>query len=687
MKPILKALCAATTVAMVAACSSSNDGAATTPDPTADAVTDTGTDPVRDPATDPLVTSWQLKLAGRYARVTETRTTTPVAVWPAPGLLDTSGGPTAPAYGDIQQVSLNDDWVQISTSGLASHPMGPWYWNAETLFGNWPRAQGSNFRFPRRPLAKADAEVVAIGLGPQGAWVNGVAFFNQLDGAYYNTAAGREMQEGPGDGTSNFGAAADKIWIRDAIPVEGPTFDASNAHQPPIGQYHYHSNPLALRFQLGDNVRWSAAGGRYVEAGAPFHHSPILGWARDGYPIYGPYGYADCAATAAGTDAEVRRMRSGYVLRDGRQGTTDLRSDGRKSLGRWAAFLHQLPTGTVDGQGRVALEASQYGPDISTRYYLGRYNEDWEFLADLGQRQGQGFDLDIHNGRECRTPDYPDGTYAYYVTINEDGSAAYPYTVGRQVRGDPVGGRVTATTVSEPLTVHAVSTVGQEPAPEIRREGSTRVVSWPGAEGAQYTVTASVDGGQTWTGVASNVATPLPGSDPTPGGTGFFAAEPLTVAVVDAASYASEPVYRVQRSAIGRFDNGPVGATKGQIVAVSPATIDRGQTVRLTVTLNGNQPIVDIDPDSSVRPAAFELVSLDGSTVIASGSNLVRNLQQTSADLAIPADTPTGDYMVRMTFMGMGGSVFRSVDQLAGVAAEAVAPSPAVYPDLPITVR
>ena len=49
--------------------------------------------------------------------------------------------------------------------------------------------------------------------------------------------------------------------------------------------------------------------------------------------------------------------------------------------------------------------------------------EDWQFIAGSGH-------LDIHNGRTCVTPEYPSGTYAYFVTINAAQQPVYPYTLG-----------------------------------------------------------------------------------------------------------------------------------------------------------------------------------------------------------------------------------------------------------------
>ena len=97
---------------------------------------------------------------------------------------------------------------------------------------------------------------------------------------------------GPGPG----GAAGDRVWQRNAFYGEAQTFDACIGHQPGNGTYHHHANPVCLRAQLGDNielVRSTRSGDIYKEKPAPWAHSPILGWAFDGFPIYGPYGYSD----------------------------------------------------------------------------------------------------------------------------------------------------------------------------------------------------------------------------------------------------------------------------------------------------------------------------------------------------------------------------------------------------------
>ena len=56
-------------------------------------------------------------------------------------------------------------------------------------------------------------------------------------------------------------------------------------------------------------------------------------------------------------------------------------------------------------------------------YPEGTFIEDYIYEAALG-------DLDTHNGRYCVTPEYPDGTYAYFLTTTSGGEPQYPYCIG-----------------------------------------------------------------------------------------------------------------------------------------------------------------------------------------------------------------------------------------------------------------
>lgn len=116
----------------------------------------------------------------------------------------------------------------------------------------------------------------------------------------------------------------------------------------------------------------------------PDGHSKIVGFALDGYPIYGPFGYTD----ATDNTSSIKQMLSSYELR------------ATPSSGRGSTFA-----------------------EISA----GKFVEDYLFANSQ--------DLDEHNGRFCVTPDYTTGTYAYFLTFTENLTApAYPYIVGPSTR-------------------------------------------------------------------------------------------------------------------------------------------------------------------------------------------------------------------------------------------------------------
>ena len=119
-------------------------------------------------------------------------------------------------------------------------------------------------------------------------------------------------------------------------------------------------------------------------------HSPIIGWAYDGNPIYGPYGFDSSGA--------VKRMKSGYTQ--------------TLNLNR---------------------------PNVLT-YPAGFFIEDYSYT-------GTG-DLDEHNGKFGPTPEYPNGVYAYFCTINSTNDVSgpfrsyrrpvFPYVIGNTYRSVPI---------------------------------------------------------------------------------------------------------------------------------------------------------------------------------------------------------------------------------------------------------
>jgi len=394
---------------------------------------------------DPQITSWFTLDSGRFAQLyrneAEKNSAQAETTW-------SNGRNTQsqPAYCGVQKIVSSSNWVYVFSTGLASQTMGPWL---NGRFPNLPTDQHFIFAIPRHPTVQTSRgfnRLFEIGL-----FVDGVRMFDACDAFSFSNQNAQDANPRAGIGQG------DHVWNRDALVNEGKTFDAALAHQQNQGTYHYHVEPIALRYELGDHVDFDPGTKTYRESsGAPKKHSPILGWMQDGYPVYGPYGYSNPTNSAS----RLRRMVSGFVLRNGESGTDNLAQSGRKTWPAWAAREMRMP---------AKLDANEFGPDVGEPFPVGHYIEDYAYLGDCGKILGQDFDLDELNGRWCVTPEFPQGTYAYFTTIDANGKPVYPYNMGRRYHGNPVGRLVTG--IHEPVATnflaHAQSVAGtQNPNPK-----------------------------------------------------------------------------------------------------------------------------------------------------------------------------------------------------------------------------
>jgi hypothetical protein len=296
---------------------------------------------------------------------------------------------------------------------------------------------------------------------------------------------------------------------------------------------------------MGDNVNFNAATKTFSEntANPTPAHSPIVGWVRDGYPMYGPYGYSVANNPGSG----VRRMISGFVRRDGQNGTQNLSVTGRVALPQWAIRFQ--------GNTLQTLDPSQYSPPISGTRPLGRYIEDNDYLGDLIKPatgapyvQGVDFDLDEFNGRFCVTPEFPGGTYAYFVSINADGSPKFPYYLGRLYYARPLGGVVTS--IAEPVTVHfsgGPKTPLSANVTSVNQASGDVTLTWSAVDGGTYQVSASPELSN-WTPIHTSPPAAQT-SIPTP--------EPMRALVEPGAALPGTPrrFYRVERTTLAPFDS------------------------------------------------------------------------------------------------------------------------------------
>ena len=313
---------------------------------------------------------------------------------------------------NCQSVQYSASNVYVSTKGVPAYPTGPF------LDGNPSQATSQNaiFKFPLTPVQNTATAVSTTG-GNIGVFINGVALFDYRDGVSWKNSTS-SLCGGPiqppcmGDG----------VWNRDAIVGERLGFDCSKGH-PAMGNYHHHQNPSAFKLDL--NVISTVcnlydADGLYAIDSTV--HSPLIGFAYDGFPIYGAYGFKNVDGTGG-----IVRMKSSFTLRNISTRTT-----------------YYTSTATVTP-----------GPAVSTTYPLGYFREDYQYNATSAATPDY---LDIHNGRFCVTPEYPNGIYCYFATVTSNWNSAYPYVVGPTFYGTKVAAKVTS--ISESVTTYTASSTG-----------------------------------------------------------------------------------------------------------------------------------------------------------------------------------------------------------------------------------
>ncbi len=257
---------------------------------------------------------------------------------------------------DVQAVRWDDSSVTVESAGLSLQSFGL------LQAGPFDAQQGVRdftYRIPRAP--KPTAKPVPVPPVVVGTFVNGVPIYNPAAALSYRNA---------------------NLWHADIVSfLDDGTWSAQGWKR--VGQEPTPTAPLSqsplLETLLARNDR----------------HSPLIGFALDGYPVYGPYGWD--------SERHIRRFRSSYRLRE--------------TLDR-----AKLPSGLV-------LTPAQEGPPVGADFPAGTFVEDYDYVAGFG-------DLDESNGRFAITPEFPEGTYAYFLATTEAGKLAYPYLIGPSFHGE-----------------------------------------------------------------------------------------------------------------------------------------------------------------------------------------------------------------------------------------------------------
>ena len=309
---------------------------------------------------------------------------------------------------NVQTVLYSNNWVYIRTKGQPSYVTGPFLDGNPSLATN----QNAIFKISRNPVQNTGVPTNTTG-GNIGIFINGVALFDYRDGVSWQNAT-NSLKGGP------LGGMGDQVWNRDAVVGEKLGFDCSKGH-PAMGNYHHHQNPSAFKLDL--NVisticnLYDADGLYSIDSNS---HSPLIGFAYDGFPIYGAYAYKNINGTGG-----IVRMKSSYKLRN-------------------------ITNRTTDALGNAVTP----GPAVNGTYPLGYFREDYEYIPTGA---GTPDYLDEHNGRFCVTPEYPNGIYCYFATVDDKWNSAYPYAIGPTFYGVKNAQKVA--TITEAVSVYSPTAV------------------------------------------------------------------------------------------------------------------------------------------------------------------------------------------------------------------------------------
>lgn len=142
---------------------------------------------------------------------------------------------------DNVKISHDQRFLIMESQGYPNHPTAdfPNSGNPNTI-----RVQKFTFRLPLVP--KLADKITRLPMGPIGTALNGVVFFNPYEMEGMNAVEGYS-----------------EVWL-----------DSCCGHPQQTGVYHYHKYPTCVKSPFKDDGK---------------QHSPIIGFAFDGFPLYGPY--------------------------------------------------------------------------------------------------------------------------------------------------------------------------------------------------------------------------------------------------------------------------------------------------------------------------------------------------------------------------------------------------------------
>jgi hypothetical protein len=329
--------------------------------------------------TNPIITNWL-------------QNTTTYATYYDPDAVVQPTTTTMTSLSGCQEVQYDDDYVYITTTGLPFYTTGIFTGDGNsTLADN----QDAMYKFPLNPTENTGTKTTTS-VGNNGLFIDGVSLFDWQDTVEYYASGENGICGGPSGTDCPRGYTS--TWNRDAVPAETLGFDCGKGH--PAGtNYHHHQNPSPFKYDGTTSTTYSSICDVYDSEGLyvinTSEHSPLIGFAYDGFPIYGAYAYKNADGTG-----DITRMKSSY---------------------------------SVDASATTRTNGPDIDEVIGTQtFFNGYFREDYSYTDNSAL--GDDY-LDEYNGRFCVTPEYPDGIYCYFATVNEDNSSAFPYMIGPSFYG------------------------------------------------------------------------------------------------------------------------------------------------------------------------------------------------------------------------------------------------------------
>ena len=253
---------------------------------------------------------------------------------------------------DNVKISHDKQFLIMESQGYPNHPTAvfPNSGNPNSI-----RVQKFTFRLPLVP--KLADKITRLPMGPVGTALNGVVFFNPFEMEGMNAVEGYS-----------------EVWL-----------DSCCGHPQQSGVYHYHKYPTCVKSPFKDDGK---------------QHSPVIGFAFDGFPLYGPY-ESDGVMAKDLKKSNALDVCSGHI--------DDVRGyHYHVTPGRFPYILGGY-AGVVETSNNRGLRGAQTGPLIdNTQQGENRMDKVIETVlpgtASRGKTHSIEFELRPENGVRRRVP-------------------------------------------------------------------------------------------------------------------------------------------------------------------------------------------------------------------------------------------------------------------------------------------